>query len=208
MDSGRFDDLIARLAAPISRRRGVGLAGALGLAGLGAAPGADARKKKHKKRKKPKATTTPPPGCRASCAGRACGDNGCGGSCGACQGELICRNGTCACPDGQDLCGGICHPACPPSSPGQVVARHPASCACCVRPGSFPCPNAAEQCCVGPQDLPCCARACEPLAVSGDCPQGLWDPVLGEVCHHDVECFPGSYCPPGNDPRQCALIPG
>ncbi|MBL8127959.1 MAG: hypothetical protein JNM64_10015 [Chloroflexia bacterium] len=138
MESERFDDLIARLASPMSRRRGVGLAGVLGLAGLGAVAGADARKKKKKKRKKPAPTTTNPPGCQARCAGRTCGDNGCGGSCGTCEGELVCRNGRCDCPEGLDLCGGTCHPACPPSSSGREVARPPASCACCVRPGSFP----------------------------------------------------------------------
>ena len=212
MESDRFDELTARLARPISRRRGVGLAGALGLSGLSglsAWQGADARKKKkHKKKHKKKPTTTPPPGCRKTCGGRTCGDDGCGGSCGTCAGELVCRNGTCGCPDGQDLCGGICRAACPPSTPGRVVARHPTSCLCCVRPGSIPCPDSTVQCCLGPADLPCCARACDPLAVHGDCREGFWDDTLGEVCHEDVECYPGSRCPAGNDPRQCALIPG
>lgn len=208
MESDRFDELIARLASPLSRRRGVGLAGVLGLAGLGAVTSADAgKKKKKKKRKKPKPTTTKPPACRASCTGRTCGDDGCGGSCGTCQGELVCRNGTCDCPEGQDLCGGTCHPACPSSTPGREVARHPASCACCVRPGSFPCPQSTEQCCIGPEDLPCCARACDPNAVHGDCPAGL-DSGGALTCHVDVECYPGSRCPAGADPRVCEPIPG
>jgi hypothetical protein len=206
MEPDRFDDLITRLTLPMSRRRGVGLAGVLGLAGLVAPPGADARKKKRKKkRKKPKPTSA----CRASCAGRTCGDDGCGGSCGTCEGELVCRNGRCDCPEGQDLCGGTCHPACPASSPGREVARHPATCECCVRPGSFPCPYASEQCCIGPEDLPCCALPCEPLAVNGECPVGIDPEWYGTaICHYDVECYPGYRCPEGNDPRLCEPIPG
>lgn len=211
MESDRFDDLIARLASPISRRRGVGLAGVLGLGGLGAVTGAAARKKKKKgkKGKKPRRTTTTPPTCRANCAGRTCGDNGCGGSCGTCGGELICRSGKCDCPEGQDLCGGTCHAACPPSTPGREVARHPATCLCCVRPGSIPCPNGTEQCCMGPEDLPCCGLPCEPLAEYGDCPVGIDPEWYGiGICHYDVECYPGYRCPEGNEPRVCEPIPG
>ncbi len=210
MESDRFDELTARLAAPMSRRHGVGLAGLLGLAGLAAVQEADARKKKRKKknRKKPRPTTTPPPTCRTSCGTRTCGDDGCGGSCGSCEGEFVCRNGTCDCPEGKDLCGGTCHPACPPSSPGRVVARHPETCTCCVRPGSVPCPTSIEECCIGPEYLPCCGLPCEPLAVHGDCPAGI-DPRQYDigVCHYDVECWPGYRCPEGNDPRLCERIP-
>jgi hypothetical protein len=203
VESGRFDELTARLASPISRRRGVGLAGLLGLGGLGIWQDADAKKKKRKKkRKKPKTA------CQASCGARTCGDDGCGGSCGECEGELVCRNGTCGCPVGQDLCGGTCHPACPPSIPGREVARHPETCTCCVRPGSVPCPTSIEECCIGPEYLPCCALPCEPLAVHGDCPAGI-DPNQYDigVCHYDVECWPGYRCPEGADPRLCQLIP-
>lgn len=33
--------------------------------------------------------------CQPSCAGKLCGSDGCGGSCGQCSGDLICRNGLC-----------------------------------------------------------------------------------------------------------------
>lgn len=37
-------------------------------------------------------------GCEPSCAGRECGDDGCGGACGTCDGGLTCSNeGTCGC---------------------------------------------------------------------------------------------------------------
>jgi len=35
--------------------------------------------------------------CTPSCAGKVCGDNGCGGSCGACQAWEVCSAGKCAC---------------------------------------------------------------------------------------------------------------
>ena len=33
--------------------------------------------------------------CEPSCSGKACGDDGCGGSCGDCQGGLQCNGGSC-----------------------------------------------------------------------------------------------------------------
>jgi hypothetical protein len=57
---------------------------------------------------------TPP--CEASCDGKECGDDGCGGDCGACSGSFSCTDGTCtacqpACTSkecGSDGCGGSC----------------------------------------------------------------------------------------------------
>jgi hypothetical protein len=88
---------------------------------------------------------TPGSGCIRACAGLQCGDDGCGGSCGACSDAQVCTAGTCvalsvpptctpACTGkacGDDGCGGSCGNcaagatctgagACqaPPSSPG------------------------------------------------------------------------------------------
>ena len=48
-------------------------------------------------------------GCTPSCGGRTCGDDGCGGSCGACAGGRTCSGaGACACPAGTMDCGGTC----------------------------------------------------------------------------------------------------
>ena len=54
-------------------------------------------------------------GCQPDCAGKACGDNGCGGSCGECTPPDECVAGQCLCqPDcagkacGDDGCGGSC----------------------------------------------------------------------------------------------------
>jgi hypothetical protein len=60
------------------------------------------------------------PGCLKECSGKQCGDDGCGGSCGACAAGETCKSGKCACePDcdgkecGDDGCGGSCG-ACDP----------------------------------------------------------------------------------------------
>lgn len=59
--------------------------------------------------------------CVPNCEGRTCGSDGCGGSCGACTGELKCVLGTCMkicipnCADkecGANGCGGTCSPGC------------------------------------------------------------------------------------------------
>lgn len=48
--------------------------------------------------------------CTPDCAGKQCGDNGCGGSCGTCTGSEMCRNNICECPsscqEGRVCCGG------------------------------------------------------------------------------------------------------
>ena len=53
--------------------------------------------------------------CAPDCAGEECGDDGCGGTCGECQGETVCDAGQCVCaPDcagkecSDDGCGGYC----------------------------------------------------------------------------------------------------
>jgi len=54
--------------------------------------------------------------CTPDCSGKVCGDDGCGGSCGLCEGENdACEGGACVChPDcsgkscGRDGCGGFC----------------------------------------------------------------------------------------------------
>ncbi|MEC9072814.1 MAG: IPT/TIG domain-containing protein, partial [Myxococcota bacterium] len=66
------------------------------------------------------------PDCTASCAGKECGDDGCGGSCGGCDIGLVCSGGQCvdggctpACASkecGDDGCGGVCG-TCPQAAP-------------------------------------------------------------------------------------------
>src|SRR5829696_3210296 len=100
MESDRFDALTARLAAPLSRRTSVGLLGVLGIGSVGIADQANAKGKKKplclngqtikasgKKRKKlltQGATAGACPRCTPQCQGKACGADGCGGTCGTC----------------------------------------------------------------------------------------------------------------------------
>lgn len=196
MDADRFDTIIRTLALPDSRRSLLGIGLAAGLGSLLERLDVGAKRKKKKKRKNRKKS------CRPKCAGKACGSDGCGGTCGECEIFLTCQGGTCACPDETEFCGGACWPRCPASTPGRVVARHPATCACCVRPGSFTCPENAT-CCIGPDSIPCCAQPCEPIAEYPICRERE-----NSVCHYDVECNEGYRCPEGPDPRACELIRG
>ena len=100
MDRDRFDRLARALSAGRSRRRVAHLLGALAMAPLVDLGDAGAKKKKGKGKKKKKKTNQSPPAvrCTPNCAGKACGDDGCGGSCGTC-GNVPCR----------DVCqGGAC----------------------------------------------------------------------------------------------------
>ena len=59
-------------------------------------------------------SSPPPQICTTYCAGKSCGGDGCGGSCGQCQSSQVCSDGTCCSPncDGRncsdDGCGGTC----------------------------------------------------------------------------------------------------
>jgi hypothetical protein len=48
--------------------------------------------------------------CVPSCAGRVCGDDGCGGACGPCPSPRVCApdGSACGCPAGANPCGGTC----------------------------------------------------------------------------------------------------
>ena len=49
--------------------------------------------------------------CVPDCAGKICGDDGCGGTCGTCSGALTaCSAGLCTCPAGSQVCSGFCVP--------------------------------------------------------------------------------------------------
>jgi hypothetical protein len=205
VDPQTFDALARALGGARSRR------GLLAISAIALAPVPTAGKKK--KRKFFGAPCASDGGCRSGhCQptgdpGARCGKKG--KPTGACACGCA-EDGECGCPAGQDSCGGACLPACPASSGGRTVARHPETCDCCVRPGGYPCPNAVELCCTGQDDLPCCARPCDPAAANPDCPEGVaWDgnPSI-IVCRYDVECAVGRYCPQGIDPRACAPIPG
>ncbi len=110
VDSERFDDAVRRLSSQLPRRRLLG--GFIGTV-LAAGPVAFSRdaatkKKRKKKKKRPTVPPVPIPGCVPACAGKNCGDDGCGGVCGTCGGGRVCLGGSCDCPNGTTVCSGVC----------------------------------------------------------------------------------------------------
>jgi len=79
------------------------------------------------------------PSCQANCTNKACGDDGCGGSCGYCPSPQSCQNGQCIgcipqCASGKcgsDGCGGVC------SCPNNYTCQN----GNCVSNCSSPCGN-------------------------------------------------------------------
>ena len=124
--------------------------------------------------------------CVPSCAGKSCGDDGCGGSCGSCSGKDKCNSsGQCVCTPscsgkkcGDDGCGGSCgtcasNATC--SSSGQCVCTPNCSGKTC---GSNGCGGSCGTCALGKS---CSAGTC--VADPNAC-----DPVL------DVGCAPTEGC--------------
>ncbi len=88
------------------------------------------KKRKRKKNKKPTL-------CAPDCAGKTCGLNGCGGSCGGCGAATSCIGGQCV-PDGS---------ACTPACSGGQICQGNGQCAC--PSGRHSCNGACRECCSG-----------------------------------------------------------
>jgi MYXO-CTERM domain-containing protein len=134
--------------------------------------------------------------CFATCDGKECGDDGCGGSCGQCVGkwavctpEGVCCESSCAGKEcGGDGCGGICG-----------VCADGLSC-----DGSL-CIDAIPEGCY-PQETPGCGGCgCEACVIAKDdyCGDQSWDSVCAtlcaEFCGADCPCIPdcdGKVCGP------------
>jgi hypothetical protein len=135
MDINHFDRYTRMFAAATSRRRLVSLFAALSLTGVGHGTGTAKKKvtlcyqgqtttvgKKAKKRYLAQGATAgacpppappapPPPPCVGTCAGKICGDDGCGRQCGLCAVGLVCEANRCcfpcvngACCPGNEIC--------------------------------------------------------------------------------------------------------
>jgi hypothetical protein len=227
MDEHRFDRLVMTLAAASTRRKMVGRLTALLFAGLLAAllggdadeaiaqagvggrghhrrkirrrrrirrrrdPGEDKRKRNRKK--KPKDRCTP------DCAGKACGPDGCKGSCapGCAEPAEVCTaQGQCvpaSCTDGvrngdeTDIdCGG----SCPPCTSGQACSVH----ADCEPPAI----------CGGGGTPGVCGATCTPRTCAA---AGANCGVIEDGCGGFVDCGPcqsGQACGIGGVPNVCA----
>jgi hypothetical protein len=177
MDADRFDNLLRSLSTTPTRRRVMHLLSGTALASLLtlSTGGTDAKKKGGKKTKKCKGkekVTICHKGqtiqvsncalkvhqkhgdkvgecpCVPQCAAtNACGDNGCGVSCGSCRADQTCSGTTCACPPGQEESGGVCgtRPNCIPKT--QVCTGGPTNCCSDSCPGTVcACSQTGEDC--------------------------------------------------------------
>jgi hypothetical protein len=164
MDADRFDALLRSLSHVPSRRGAVRLVAGAALGGAFGwlrATEAEAKKRRKKKGKKKRR-------CAPQCAGKTCGPDGCGRSCGWCAGGA-CEAGICTCPPGTELCGDVCRIRC-----ADFFARDPDTCGCC---------KLAPLHCVGSHE--CCSGFCAPNTSGlGSC-QGRAE---GEHCRFDWQC--------------------
>jgi hypothetical protein len=208
MDARDFDTVTRALAGVLTRRRVVGLLGGLGLSGLIGHSGAEAKHKKKKKHKKPTSPPSPPAspppqtGCVRTCNGKACGNDGCGGSCGTCQGNKTCQGGICACPGGEIEClTNICVPqdaqCC---TDGQCSNRQVCLHGQCVT-WQDTCPAGSDSC--GDTPAVCGGNQCGCYqSTEGDTRCGTALDALGqcEVCQTSADCvalyptIPGVFC--------------
>jgi len=194
MDQARFDG-IARHVGTITRRT---LAGTMALGGLSALLGstfvvsdvnAGGKRGKNRKNKnaKQQLPPPPPPGCVPNCTDRTCGKDGCGGSCGTCDGSQACIAGACCVPEAKgDTCAGRCGTwinncgqpvACKTCSMGQI----------CLSNGSCAVECAANNDCSG-------GSGCSNPSIEGKhhCITGPLMPF--EACKRTSDCPPGSHC--------------
>ncbi len=157
-------------------------------------------------------------GCKPACAGKVCGDNGCGGVCGQCPGGLACQDGACvsqctpSCTGkvcGEDGCGGTCgtclgnskcvngaceSSACVPTCDGKQCGPDGCGGSCGV------CPQGAE-CADG-----ICKSTCEPLCVNKECGANGCGGYCG-LCLADQVCTATGVCIPEDEAEGIPLDP-
>jgi hypothetical protein len=170
MDGSRFDALARSLTTARSRRRALtGLVGGtLSLLGVAEIAGRHKKKKKRHSSSPPPSPPPPPsPTCTPNCAGKVCGDDGCGGSCGvACTGGNTCHNGTCVCFPGTTACpanqvclsNGTCATVC------QTDGNCNADCTC----NGFPSAEGPRYCTADTT----CGDVPQVCTTANDCPRG------------------------------------
>jgi hypothetical protein len=132
-------------------------------------------------------------GCTPKCSGKACGDDGCGGSCGTCGSGQTCS------PGGVCTTGGNCsHPIC---STGGALTSSCDTCAAKVcAADSFCCSNSWDSICVG-EVQSVCAQSCtggggggggstcaHSICNSGVKLTGSCDSCAAQICAEDSFC--------------------
>lgn len=135
--------------------------------------------------------------CVPQCEGRACGDDGCGGVCGACDDGVECVAGRCDVPcaptcDGRDCGGDGCGGVCGMCEDEQVCT---AGGACNDPPAS--CGDAV---CDPDEDCSTCPADCGQCCGDGACVAGVGEDC--STCPADCGCGEGEAC----DERQCVPV--
>jgi hypothetical protein len=177
-----WDDLLQALAATPSRREiarvlaGFSLTGPLGWLSIQGGFGADNKRKRRKRKRRRKQRLS----CAPNCSGKTCGDDGCGGSCGACAANQTCEGGTCACAAGSKPCADACVPSnvcCPACGAGRLCLSNGS---CGVTCASVECPSGClcsvpntegDRFCV-PSPFPECDVAPQTCTSTPECPPG------------------------------------
>lgn len=163
--------------------------------------------------------------CVADCAGKICGSDGCGGSCGECEEGYACVDGTSCCEQscagkecGPDGCGGVCG-TCPP---GMKCEEGVCSAVWGCEPTEVPgCGECQCEGCVCQLDSWCCVVEWDWLCVDkcnllcggcGPCVADCEDKECGPdgcggscgQCQQNSQClFQGLCCTPNCDDKEC-----
>lgn len=127
-------------------------------------------------------------GCTPSCTGKACGDDGCGGTCGTCGDGQTCTGGACT-------GGGNCaHPIC--STGGKLTASCDTCAAQICAADSFCCNNTWDSICVG-EVASVCGQSCSggggSTCAHSVCSSGVkltasCDSCASQICAEDSFC--------------------
>jgi hypothetical protein len=192
MDQHFFSTWTRSLRGVPSRRDVVrSLAGA-GL-GLGALRLSDAASAKNKKKGKKKRKKKVQQRCTPNCTDRTCGNDGCGGSCGACGTNQVCRGGTCCVPESRGAtCAGRCGTRI--NNCGQPVA-----CATCAAGQTCLSNGSCAIVCAGQPD---CSGSC---GCSNPSVEGAQH-CIGDFVRPEVRCTSTTECPSGSHCQE--LAPG
>ena len=164
------------------------------------------------------------PACPATCQGKECGGNGCGGSCGQCAPGDECQQGVCvSCePDclgkncGPDGCGGVCGDcplpdscqeglcvACQPSCQGKNCGSDGCGASCGECGDNQLCQDGFCKCKPDCEGIECGPDGCN--GTCGVCPQGLW--CNQGICSDCVPDCTGAECGDNGCGGSCGECP-
>lgn len=163
--------------------------------------------------------------CTPDCTGKVCGNDGCDGSCGVCDGGLTCVGGECLCvPDcagkncGDDGCGGSCGTChygktcvdglctCEPDCDDKECGTDGCGGSCGECDTDWVCLDqvCVEDCIPDCTDMECGDDGCG--GQCGKCPQGM-DCIEGQCLHVDIPDCTGKVCGDDGLGGSCGICP-